>query len=128
MSSVKKIVSRVLPFLLMVIIAKGAILMTIYDIDQTVFVNLFCENKDKPEMKCNGHCKLAKISSEETQNKKKSHPGEINFETQIFVYTDFSVERHFEILFTEEAKVNYALKKSVYSYLFTNKHFHPPTV
>lgn len=127
MSVFNKIVIRILPFIMIVIIAKGAILMTIYNMNQTVFTELFCENKAKPELQCNGHCKLSKIANSESQDKKKSHPGEINFETQVFVYSDFAFNKPFIILPSKETSKAIPFKESVYSYLFINKPFHPPT-
>lgn len=39
--------------------------MSYYILDSENFVELFCVNKDKPELKCNGKCELAKMLQQE---------------------------------------------------------------
>ncbi len=36
-----------------------------YQYNTPLFVNLFCENKDRPQMNCNGQCQLGKMQKEE---------------------------------------------------------------
>lgn len=45
--------------------AKNNILLYFYDSNTAVFVELYCENKSRPELNCNGKCKLAKIDKED---------------------------------------------------------------
>lgn len=37
----------------------------VYELDQQLFIELFCENTDKPEMHCNGSCMLSKMNEQE---------------------------------------------------------------
>lgn len=47
------------------------LLTTFYYVDKELFIEKFCENIDKPELECNGKCKLKKIA-ENTSNKEKT--------------------------------------------------------
>lgn len=49
---------------------KNAVLYTIYKYDSDTFIAMFCENKYRPQMKCDGKCKLAKMQKE--QNEKEA--------------------------------------------------------
>lgn len=44
---------------------KNNILYLVYDYNTDLFVSMFCENKDRPQMNCDGKCQLAKIQKEE---------------------------------------------------------------
>ena len=41
-----------------------------YYIDQSDFIAQFCENTDKPELKCNGKCHLQEVSKKDATNDK----------------------------------------------------------
>lgn len=43
---------------------------TYYYADQSGFIELFCENVDKPEMQCNGKCHLKDVVEKTTTNEK----------------------------------------------------------
>ena len=47
------------------------IISSLYDIDKLVFVDLFCENKDKPELNCKGSCMLEKLEKQKRQDSEK---------------------------------------------------------
>ncbi|WP_035678883.1 hypothetical protein [Flavobacterium limnosediminis] len=100
-----------------------------YVFNYDYIVKELCENKAKPEMKCNGKChlvkELAKVSESDnpvSQDKKTSHA-------------------EFEILFLEKsvsfeiANLNFPIQKKIktnysdlYFYENTIAVFHPPTV
>jgi hypothetical protein len=42
-----------------------------FKINQSYIASAFCENKDKPEMHCNGRCVLAKKLKQAEQNEEK---------------------------------------------------------
>ncbi|MBV7440549.1 hypothetical protein KRX57_03885 [Weeksellaceae bacterium TAE3-ERU29] len=43
-----------------------------YFIDREGFTQLFCENKERPEMKCNGKCQMEKMAKSDTEETKKT--------------------------------------------------------
>jgi len=60
--------------------------MSLYTLDKDTFITLFCVNKDKPQLKCNGQCKVAKMRADAEEKKAKDLLGFI--EGQIFqLYT-----------------------------------------
>lgn len=51
--------------ILLLSLVKSNILYTIYQYDTGLFTQLFCENKQKPQLNCNGKCKLAQLQREQ---------------------------------------------------------------
>ena len=39
-----------------------------YSIDESLFIEKYCVNKDKPSLECNGKCHLSKITKEDSKN------------------------------------------------------------
>lgn len=46
---------------------KNAILYNLYEFDRSFFIESFCVNKNRPELKCNGKCELAKMRKQEDE-------------------------------------------------------------
>jgi len=46
-------------------------MVVFYSVDNQNFTEAFCENKDKPEMKCNGKCQMSKMAEWNSSNDKK---------------------------------------------------------
>jgi hypothetical protein len=40
---------------------------TMYEYDRASFIKMFCINKYRPQLKCNGQCKLSKMQNEENE-------------------------------------------------------------
>ena len=62
---------------------KNTVLYAVYEYDRSFFIEAFCVNKDRPQMKCNGHCKLAQMQQEKERQKAddvlKQLPSEITY-------------------------------------------------
>lgn len=43
----------------------------LYDLDKDIFIELFCINKDKPELECDGSCMIAKIKEQRKKSQQK---------------------------------------------------------
>ncbi len=72
-------------FLLLILsvgIMKNSVVYLIEDYDQELFVSLFCENTGRPELKCNGKCKLAKLAKEKEQENAENFLKQL--ESQVF--------------------------------------------
>lgn len=54
---------------------KPTIPVLTYLLNQDYFATVLCINKDKPKMKCNGHCQVKRMAEEsnEKQNQSKEH-------------------------------------------------------
>jgi hypothetical protein len=77
-------------------------LTTFYYADRDFFVENFCENTDKPELKCNGKCQLKKIAKE-THNEDNTtyfsyDVKQLKFITEssidIRFFTPFKIQKH----------------------------------
>lgn len=69
-----------LVFLLFFNSIKCGFMLGFYLADTKSFVELFCVNKDKPELKCNGKCELSKLAQKESKNDKPSYLDFLNRE------------------------------------------------
>lgn len=93
-----------------------------YTLDIDSFIEQLCENKDRPELQCNGTCYLSKIRLE----KKKSNPQDLpimQWELELFyTYEECSC------LLMEIAgiKHNRPIYRCHYSGLEASYIFHPP--
>lgn len=65
-------------------VTKNSILFALYEFDTGAFVSLFCENKGRPQLNCNGHCKLVQMAKE--QDKKDASDSLNNLQQEIFLY------------------------------------------
>ncbi len=97
-----------------------------YVLNYEHIAKVLCENRDKPELECNGQCYLMKNLAEEAGNdipaERKTKPG---FEVQIVFLTD--PERH-EIGHIPLPATGHKIpdKPNSYSYLFNLQLLKPP--
>ena len=95
-----------------------------FGLNKDYIAEFLCINKDKPEMACGGKCHLMKQLEE--QNKELPKGLRISFEEYpigfVKVYQKSSTSD-----FTLELKSLFTYQQN-YSYLFSFKVFHPPTV
>jgi hypothetical protein len=102
-----------------------------YKLDQTRIAKEKCENKDKPAMKCNGKCYLAKqlkkLEAEELKNasNKKHNPYTGKIELQSC--TILQIEPSIFTPFISEHKTHLFNYASFYSKEYLSTIFHPPT-
>lgn len=87
-----------------------------------------CENKDKPQLKCNGKCHLAKkmtLLTNEKSTEKPELPESLKFEFAAFyIATNFS--NLFLVQHSQKKKV--AIYKAPISSFYFKEIFHPPLV
>jgi len=99
-----------------------------YVVNYDYIVNVLCENKDKPEMHCNGTCHLTKELAKEAGSADKNPFSSKSSKTEIpqFIISENIDEYTFasadEIISTE----NIGYKPNLNSTLFTSKILHPP--
>ncbi len=63
---------------------KTPVLYSIYEYDKAFFIELFCVNKERPQMACNGQCKLAKMQQEKDEKSAEDILKQLQFETVYF--------------------------------------------
>ena len=95
-----------------------------YTLDPIGFIEELCENKDQPELQCNGKCHLKKVT-ESSQSSDKIPFQPIDFK-DILLHQHTTLEIHFEQKPTSQKTVfSY---QNYYKYLISNSSFHPPRV
>lgn len=106
---------------------KNAALFTIYEIDQETFVELFCENKEKPELECNGQCQIEHMS----QEKDNGHNDQLipMLQTEVFFYhqTLFEGIQFSLALVFKEPKEYGSIAQAHYTDTYYAKYDKPPT-
>lgn len=95
-------------------------------INQDYIARNLCENKDKPVLKCNGKCQLAKeLAKEEKKEKKDS---KVKYEdTNTYFFCSFEALTAVKPVFLEEREQTKAYVEPQ-SRGFLKKVFHPPTL
>ncbi len=104
---------------------KNAVVYSIYEYDKTLFISLFCENKNRSQLKCNGKCYLAKMQKE--QDKKDAADLLKQFQTEIVYYNSALPVYHLSdapSFCAKEEPIAYYNKR--YSFLFTSHPVKPP--
>ncbi|WP_252723620.1 hypothetical protein [Winogradskyella psychrotolerans] len=116
-------------FLLLLIIfnsTKASLAYTYYTLDPIGFVENLCENKDKPELQCNGKCQLMKVA--ESQNSDQNIPKSIIDFKELILYP--SPNTSFQLTKVKTTKRLHFLSHYLNLYTFNNTNycFHPPRV
>jgi len=94
-----------------------------YYLDPAGFIEKLCENKDKPELACNGQCYLMKVLQQKDQEQKKQGD-EIAFkEITLFVEKEFDT---FIIPLDFYQKKELPSYQNLYSFIGQFHLFHPP--
>ncbi len=95
-----------------------------YHINKTYIAKVLCENKEVPQMQCNGKCQLKKqLVAEET--KKENEPISVENLPEVFWTTtvEAATEKHFPITIS-----TFPILSVFQSSSFPSSIFHPPTV
>ena len=94
-----------------------------YKIDPIGFIEALCENKDQPELQCNGKCHLQKVSS--SQNNDQNTPERIIDFKELILYPisviDFGLSYKYSI--KKQLSIEY---QNLYSFEVNSDCFHPP--
>lgn len=94
-----------------------------YKLDPIGFIEVLCENKDKPELQCNGKCHLKKIAESQDSNK-KTPESIVDFKNLILVsYPKEDIKLCVASSSKKQLPNSY---KNLYSYLNIAEWFHPP--
>ena len=95
-----------------------------YYLDRSDFIERLCENKDKPEMQCNGKCQLKKVS-ENTSND-ETEPFKIINLKEITLFIVKQTSYNFYNSASRYATLNNY--SNLYCYAVSNSLDHPPQV
>ncbi len=119
------IFSIVLTLLLVLNSTKVTLTYAYYELDPIGFIDALCENKDKPELACNGNCHLTKVAK--SQDKKQNIPENIIDFKELNLYQNPFTELVFPNKLFEK-KYNPKFYLNLYSFTNTSDCFHPPKI
>ena len=95
-----------------------------YSLDREGFIERLCENKDKPQLKCNGKCMLAKMLAAQTDGEKMPMPM-IGWEQLLVFLVEPPI---FSLHYAYEGRQIYFQYTNNYSYYFIHIPYKPPMV
>lgn len=112
----------------LVMLVKPLLPVAEYIMNYDYIVNVLCENKDRPQMHCDGKCYLAEQLAKESEKSDKNPFGQnrSNTEIQPMVFFEPSNPMDFEIDFLSSASNNFKIPQVFFSTLFTSDISHPP--
>jgi hypothetical protein len=93
-----------------------------YILDIDSFIEQLCENKDKPQLECNGNCYLSKVTTE-SSNQKDNQTLVVEWEQLVFYQVENCLEIKCLILFRAINNYSYS---SHYKEGLIQSIFHPP--
>lgn len=118
----------ILSFILSILILFSSLRVSLtyayYELDPIGFIENLCENKDKPELACNGKCHLKNVVENSTENQQEPAKSTTLKEITLFVvnklhYTLSKINKK------ENKNFNY---KNLYAFSSIYKIDHPPQV
>jgi len=123
-----KVTTVILSFLLATIILFSSLRISFtyayYFVDTAGFIEKLCENKDKPEMQCNGKCHLKKVVEKNTKDDKLPFK-DINFKEILLYVVEPTRYEFVNSSLNQTQKVNY---NNLYTYSLAKAFDHPPQV
>ena len=72
-------------FLIMSQVFSKWILVVEYNINRSYIARTLCENRNRPQLHCNGKCRLMKKMAEEEGQSSNPVPVKLNWETSLFI-------------------------------------------
>ncbi len=93
-----------------------------YEIDPISFIEQLCENKDQPELSCNGKCQLKKVA--ESNSGDKNTPFSMLDFKDILLYNELPIAYQITCSNTNYSFNDYYL--NLYSFTGLKDCFHPP--
>lgn len=106
---------------------KNPVLFAIYDFDHSLFITLFCENKNKPQLNCDGNCFLAKIQLEEQEQDAALTLKQLQNDTAFYFVNLLESSKNHDLQKVKSTDMS-GLYHARYSYLFSSRLTKPPNV
>lgn len=95
-----------------------------YELNKNYIANVLCENKDKPQLNCEGKCFLSKKIAE--AEKKQEHNTK---QIQKDLYPSMMISKYFTFYFHQNIpQLKETSYLNFYHLYFTSKIFHPPAI
>ena len=118
------IVSIVLATLILFSSLRVTFTYAYYELDPIGFIEKLCENKDKPELECNGKCHLKKVAESNTENQQT--PTQFTSLKEITLFVVDKLDLTFSVLNnTENTNFDY---NNLYAFSSINLIDRPPEI
>ncbi|KAB8154853.1 hypothetical protein EZY14_002925 [Kordia sp. TARA_039_SRF] len=120
----KLVCAHILAIILLFNSVKGSLAYGWYVLDIDSFIEQLCENKDTPELECNGKCYLTKLSQNSSSEDGQTIPA-IEWEQLVYCQTE---------IFTPYKTITIQPIRSTFYYFISNSEahihsiFHPPKI
>lgn len=101
-----------------------------YMVNYDYIVTKLCENRDEPEMQCNGKCYLTKQLAKEAAGEDKDPLGNNSKKREIqqYIISESLPDFHLGTKNVFGSRKSIAYRPNLYTSLFTSKILHPPRV
>lgn len=110
---------------MLVCLMKNSILYAIYGFNPEVFIELFCVNKDRPDLHCDGKCELSKMFREKQKENASRILVQLQLENQFFP-PSFSFDFPEASFLPRSENVPVTLRPGTYSFDFIKDSCKPP--
>lgn len=116
------ILSSVLSTLILFSSIRVSLTYAYYELDPIGFIEKLCENKDKPELQCNGNCQLKKVAENSTNNQQEPAKSTTLKEITLFVVS----KMEFTLSKIKKAENNNFKYKNLYAFSSIHNIDRPP--
>ncbi|MCO5258773.1 MAG: hypothetical protein M9916_01395 [Crocinitomicaceae bacterium] len=125
MKTIQKIVVHFLILSFFFGIVKNTVVSSIYNCNKDLFVTLFCENQDNPEMHCDGKCAISKMEKEKHDEETNNTLKKLQIEIIALVQT-IDLQDYLKCKFTEQKQEIIPSYSNCYSFESTISSLKPP--
>ncbi|MBE9490777.1 MAG: hypothetical protein IMY67_10825 [Bacteroidetes bacterium] len=118
------IISIFLTITMLFVSLRVSITYAYYYIDTANFIERLCENKDKPQLECNGKCHLKKVAKKNTPNEQT--PTKLVDFKELILFVNHQKKYSINLIFLKKIETtNY---NNLYTYTSIDSLYRPPQV
>lgn len=122
MKGYRLVIAFTLIFVLLFSIVRNSLMLSLYLVDTEDFVELFCENKEMPELECNGKCELSKMANQDDQKPERTSLIDNLQNEWVYYVTPIKWS-----IFSLKSQINNGFNyQNHYLYLYSQPITHPP--
>ncbi len=119
------IVTSVLLLVVLTGAMKNSLLLMYYQVDTTAFINTFCVNKDRPQLHCDGKCKLSQLLKEKERKEANETLVSLQVEYLLFQATE-KIKLQLPTLPVTDQPAPVAVYSNLYKFQFLSRSDRPP--
>ncbi len=104
---------------------KNTLLLMYYQVDTTAFINTFCVNKDRPQLHCDGKCKLSQLLKEKERKEANETLVSLQAEYLLFQPTE-KIKLQLPTILVTDQPAPVAVYSNLYQFQFLSRTDRPP--